>query len=119
MTDSFSPKAFQRKIDAFCQLRLSPLLAADELAQLMNYMHSLIQTRRPAPRVGGRTRLEQCGSGLQSRRQAPCRKCAANRTRSGCHCSLDQGYGSSQQFVAGQSFQTPEGLAEKGSAGGS
>lgn len=55
MTDSFSPKAFQRKIDAFCRLRLSPLLAADELAGLMSYMHSLIQSRRPAPRVGGRT----------------------------------------------------------------
>lgn len=55
MIDSFSPKAFQRKIDAFCRLRLSPLLAADELAGLMSYMHSLIQSQRPAPRVGGRT----------------------------------------------------------------
>ncbi|HEV7434748.1 MAG TPA: hypothetical protein VGO22_07750, partial [Pseudorhizobium sp.] len=55
MTDSFSPKAFQRKIDAFCQLRLSPLLPAEELARLMSYMHSLIQFRHPAPRIGGRT----------------------------------------------------------------
>ncbi|WP_395515525.1 hypothetical protein [Pseudorhizobium flavum] len=55
MTDSFSPKAFQRKIDAFCQLRLSPLLPAEELVRLMSYMHSLIQFRQPAPRTGGRT----------------------------------------------------------------
>lgn len=53
--NQFSAKAFQRKIDAFCQLRLAPLFKDDELPRLKWYLHTLIQTRRPAPRTSGRT----------------------------------------------------------------
>lgn len=53
--NQFSAKAFQRKIDAFCQLRLSPLFKEDELPRLKWYMHTLIQTRRLAARTSGKT----------------------------------------------------------------
>lgn len=55
MTDNFSAKAFQRKIDAFCQLRLSAFLTADEFDRLRNYMSSLAQTGALPPRVNGKT----------------------------------------------------------------
>jgi hypothetical protein len=55
MNNSFSAKAFQRKIDAFCELRLSSLLAPDEFTRLKDYLHSLIQSRRSAPRASGAT----------------------------------------------------------------
>ncbi len=51
----YSAKAFRRKIDAFCQLRLTSHMAADDLSRLTAYMHTLIQSREPAPRVSGKT----------------------------------------------------------------
>jgi predicted RNase H-like nuclease len=39
MTDNFSAKAFQRKIDAFCHLRCAQFLTADELDRLRGYPH--------------------------------------------------------------------------------
>ncbi|EJC85316.1 hypothetical protein Rleg4DRAFT_7697 [Rhizobium leguminosarum bv. trifolii WSM2297] len=53
--NEFSAKTFQRKIDAFCQLRLSPLLRVDELRRLRDYLYSLIKARRSAPRTNGKT----------------------------------------------------------------
>lgn len=55
MTDNFSAKAFQRKIDAFCHLRFAPFLTADELDRLRGYMWMLIQTRSLPPRAQGQT----------------------------------------------------------------
>ncbi|MGG6893773.1 hypothetical protein [Rhizobium sp. BR 315] len=55
MSDNFSPKALQRKIDAFCQLRLSSFLTADEFDRLRGYMRMLIQTRTLPPRVNEKT----------------------------------------------------------------
>lgn len=63
----YSAKAFQRKIDAFCQLRLALLFGDDDLYRLTAYMHGLIQTRRPAPCISGKTDwdvvAEACGVG--------------------------------------------------------
>ncbi|MGV1758863.1 hypothetical protein ACQZ6F_19175 [Rhizobium sp. A22-96] len=55
MTDNFSTKAFQRKIDAFCDLRLAPVLPAYDYERLRHYMRSLVSTCRKAPRDKGKT----------------------------------------------------------------
>ncbi|MBY5482111.1 hypothetical protein HFO84_33025 [Rhizobium leguminosarum] len=53
--NEFSAKTFQRKIKAFCQLRLAPVLSVDELHRLSDYLYSLIEARRSAPRMNGKT----------------------------------------------------------------
>lgn len=65
----YSAKAFQRKIDAFCQLRLTSHMGTDDLSRLTAYMHTLIQSRQPAPRISGKTDWDVvavvCGIGAE------------------------------------------------------
>ncbi|NRP71515.1 hypothetical protein ILFOPFJJ_02402 [Ensifer psoraleae] len=55
MTKLTAIKAFQRKIDAYCELRLSTTFSSDEAEALRAYMRRLIERRCGPPRTGGRT----------------------------------------------------------------
>lgn len=65
----YSAKAFRRKIDAFCQLRLTSHMGTDDLSRLAAYMHTLIQSRQLAPRISGKTDWDVvaavCGIGAE------------------------------------------------------
>jgi hypothetical protein len=55
MTKLTAIKAFQRKIDAYCELRLSTAFSSDEAEALKAYMRRLIERRCAPPRTAGRT----------------------------------------------------------------
>lgn len=55
MTKLTAIKAFHRKIDAYCELRLSTAFSVDEAEALKAYMGRLIERRCGPPRTGGRT----------------------------------------------------------------
>lgn len=50
-----STKAFQRKIDAYCDLRLTSAFPDSDAASLRAYMRRLIERKSAPPRSGGRT----------------------------------------------------------------
>ncbi|NTG32645.1 hypothetical protein G6K91_00055 [Agrobacterium rhizogenes] len=53
MPENASPEGFERKIRAFAEIRLSPLLPSDDLERLTGYMIDLIRHReRPPTRIG-------------------------------------------------------------------
>lgn len=47
--------AFQRKIDAYCELRLTTAFSSEEAEALKAYMRRLIERRCRPPRTGGGT----------------------------------------------------------------
>lgn len=55
MTKLIVIKAFQRKIDAYCQLRLSTAFSSSEAQALNVYMRQLIERRCGPPRMAGGT----------------------------------------------------------------
>lgn len=55
MTKLTAINVFQRKIDAYCELRLSTTFSGEEAEALKAYRRRLIERRCGPPRMGGRT----------------------------------------------------------------
>ncbi|WP_018009278.1 hypothetical protein U8C32_04360 [Sinorhizobium medicae] len=55
MTKLTAMKAFQRKIDAYCAMRLSPIFSTNDADALNAYMRRLIERRCGPQRTGGHT----------------------------------------------------------------